>query len=175
MFRRGTLLCFRKFRASKKFMPERENHEFLWGICCIPVPENFVEERFSVSGGFGHRKRLCLKGNITNVQENLLFPNAGMFRRGTLLCFRKFRASKKFMPERENHEFLWGICCIPVPENFVEERFCVSGSFGHRKILCLTGNNTICYREIVVSHYRKFSSRYPSVIQKVSGIENFYA
>ena len=104
----------------------------------------------------------------------LLYPSNGNFRRGTLQCFRRFRASKTLMSEREYHEFLYGICCIPVPETFVEVPFCVSWGFGHRKRLCLMSNITNYYREIVVSQYRKVSSWYPSVLQEVSGIEKVY-
>ena len=37
------------------------------------------------------------------------------------------------------HDYPLKNFCLTVPKNFVEEPFCVSESFGHRKILCLRG------------------------------------
>ena len=37
------------------------------------------------------------------------------------------------------HTFPSKLFCLTVPNNFVEEPFCVSESFGYRKILCLRG------------------------------------
>ena len=60
-------------------------------------------------------------------------------RRGTHLCFKEFSVSKNFGNKRGG-----GVCvtifrqngfCLTVSNHFVEETFCVSESFGFRKLL----------------------------------------
>ena len=67
--------------------------------------------------------------------------SAEKFRRGTLLCFRKFLVSKNFMDKRGGgyHDFPSKLFCLTGLNHFVEELFCVSESFGYRKVLCLRG------------------------------------
>ena len=49
---------------------------------------------------------ICLYAKVSRVSvENFLFDSAEIFRRGTLLCFRKFWVLKKFMPQRVMSRF----------------------------------------------------------------------
>ena len=59
-----------------------------------------------------------------------------------MLCFRKYPVAKKFMDKREGggvgreyHDFPLENFCLTVPQNFVEEPFCVSESLWYRKML----------------------------------------
>ena len=54
----GTLLFFRVFPVSRKFMDRRgegRNHDLLSEIFCRTVPEKFIGEPFSVSETFRYR------------------------------------------------------------------------------------------------------------------------
>ena len=58
-------------------------------------------------------------------------PKNEKFRRGTLLCFRKFLVPKNVRDKRRGgyHDFLSKLFCLTVPKNFVGEAFCVSQNF----------------------------------------------
>ena len=110
--------------------------------------------------------------------EIVLSDGAEIFRRGTLLCRREFRVSKKFLDKNGvgNHDTLSKSFCLTVPSSFIDEPFCVSEQFGLRKILwqwgkyhdflskvcCLTipkkivSGTLLCPRKM---RYRKFSGR----------------
>ena len=63
-FRRGTLLCFKKFLLSKNSMDKgggREYHDFSSKICCHTVPKNFPGELFPVSEKFWYRNSSCIR------------------------------------------------------------------------------------------------------------------
>ena len=66
------------------------------------VPKNFVEKPFCVSENFWFRKMLGIRegAGITIFRQKVLSHSTESFRRGTLLCFRKFWVSKNFMPKR---------------------------------------------------------------------------
>ena len=65
-FRRGTLLCFKKFLVSKTFIDKkgggRECHNFPSKICCPAVPKNFVGEPFCVLAKSWYGKNLWIRG-----------------------------------------------------------------------------------------------------------------
>ena len=81
------------------------------------------------------------RGNITIFCQKFLSHSAKKFRRGTLLCFRKFLVSKNVRDKRGGryHDLPSKVFRLTVPNHLVEELFCVSESFGYRKILCLRG------------------------------------
>ena len=60
--------------------------------------------------------------------ENFLSHSAEKFRRGTLVCFRKFMVSKNVKGKRGggHHDFPSKTFCLTVPKNFVGEPFSVS-------------------------------------------------
>ena len=103
-FRRRTFLCFRKFGVSKNVRDKRGGgyHDFLSKLFCLTVPNHFVEEPFCVSESFGYRKMLGIReGRVSQFSvEIVLSHSTESFRRGTLLCFRKFGISKNCMPKR---------------------------------------------------------------------------
>ena len=63
---------------------------------------------------------LCKKVSRFSL-ENIFSHSAEKFRRGILLCFRKFLLSKTVRDKRGGgyHDFLSKIFCLTVPKNFV--------------------------------------------------------
>ena len=183
-YRRGTLLCCRKFLVSINVKEKRERER---GPSRLSL-ENLLSHRTEQlrKGNFCFRKLLVSKnvkgsrekGGTSRLSvENLLCHSTEKLRRGNL-CFRNFLVSKSVKDNRErgHHEFPSKICCLTVPKNFVGET-CVSENFWYRKMLRIreregAGITTFC-RKIVVSQYRKTSSG-KLVFQKGSGIAKFY-
>ena len=68
--------------------------------------------------------------------ENFLSQSAEKIRRGTLLCFRKFRVPKIVRDKRRGgyHDFLSKLFCLTVPKKFVGEPFSVSLISGIEKV-----------------------------------------
>ena len=67
-FCRGNFLCYRKFLASNNLKDKSGvggYHDFPSEKFCLTVPKNFVEEPLDASEKFGHRKILCIRGDIT--------------------------------------------------------------------------------------------------------------
>ena len=83
------------------------NHDFPSKLFCIVAPKQFVEEQlfdvFQKTSGseiFMVRRRETGGGVTISSIGYFLFQSTESFRRGTLLCFRKFRVSKIFMDRR---------------------------------------------------------------------------
>ena len=120
---------------------------FSFGIFCLTVPKNFVEESFCVAENCCYRKmsrrekgasRLFLESLLCHSTEKLRWAN---------LCFRKFLVSKNVKDEREgggHHDFPSKFCCLTVPKNFVAET-CVSEKFWYRKIFCMRWGGRECH------------------------------
>ena len=76
------------------------------------------------------------RGGVSKFSvENFLSQSAEKIRRGTLLCFRKFRVPKIVRDKRRGgyRDFLSKLFCLTVPKHSVEEPFCavfqkISGS-----------------------------------------------
>ena len=140
--RRRTLLCFTKFLVLKNVRDERggEYHDFLSKLFCFTVPKHFAGEYPLVFTFFWYRKIFCFRGLCQDFLSKLFLSHSTeKLRRRTLLCFTKFLVLKNVRDERggEYHDFLSKLFCFTVPKHVVEEPFCVSESFGYRKILCL--------------------------------------
>ena len=84
---------------------------------------------------------LYAKGYHAFPLKKFLSHSAKKFRRGTVLCFRKFLVTKNVRDMRGGgyHDFPSNLFCLTIPNHFVEEPFCVSEKFVFRKILCLRG------------------------------------
>ena len=92
--------------------------------------------------------------------EKFSSHKAEKFRRGALLCFRKFLLSKNVKDKgggRGYQDFPSKTFCLTVPKFFVREPFSVSLISGIEKFYVYEGNITIFYRKFVVSQYRKTS------------------
>ena len=110
-------------------------------IFCFTVPKEFVKEPFCVSENFPDGENIEeRKGRvITTVLRKCLFPSSETFRRGTLLCFRKFLILKnvdvnKGGGHHDPRQFFW----LTVPKKIVGEPFWVSEvlqskNFMHRR------------------------------------------
>ena len=68
-------------------------------LFCLTVS---VLEKFLVSENVRDRRW----GGCHVFPRKMFFLSIESFRRGAILCFGKFRVSKKFMPKREYHDFL---------------------------------------------------------------------
>ena len=75
-------------------------HDFLSETFCPKVPKKFGEESFSVSRFSVIEKIMHERGMPRFSFEKLLSHSTGKPRRGTLLCFRPFLVSNKFMDKR---------------------------------------------------------------------------
>ena len=96
-------------------------------ISCLTVPKIFVGEPFSVSLISGIEKLMPVRGISRFSIENLLSHSTKKLRRGTLLCFTKFRVAKKFMDKRGEYQDLPSkISCLTVPKIFIGEPLSIS-------------------------------------------------
>ena len=100
-----------------------EYYNFLWKICCLTVPKKFIEEPFCVSESFGYRKILGIRGGgkYQDFPSKFFCLSSEKFRRGTLLCFRKFRVSKNIRDVRGGVSSfsVKNFFCLTVPKHFV--------------------------------------------------------
>ena len=110
-FRRGTLLCFRKFQVEKKFMDKREGEvsRFPSKVVCLTVPKNAVGEPFSLSLLSGIEK-VWMRGwrgggNIKIFCRKFLVSQGQKISQGSPLGCHYFRVSKNFMLQRVMSRF----------------------------------------------------------------------
>ena len=108
------------------------------------MPKIFVGEPFSVSLISDMEKFYASKGYVTIFRRKFFvskYRNISS-RNHSMLCFRKILVVRKFMDKRGgggNQDFPSKIFCLTAPKNFIGEPFCVSESFGYRKILWIRG------------------------------------
>ena len=140
-FRRGTLLCFRKFLLSKSFI-----------------------DKGGVGGSvtFLHRKLLSLSTEELRRGTLLGFTK--------FLVSKKFIDNSGWGGEGVSR-FSVKSLFITVPKIFVGEPCSVSLICGIEKFHAYEGNITIFWGNFVVSQYGKTSWCNPSMFYKVSGIE----
>ena len=161
-------------------------HVFPSKIFGLTVPKNFVEQLFCVSENFWYRKILWIRGGggVSRFSvKNFLSRSAAKFRRGTRLCFRKFRVSKNFMPKR-------GISRFSI-ENLLSHSseklrrgtllICVSKNFWYRKNLWIKGGggrgreyHDFLSKISCLTVPKNFVGE-PFSVSLISGIERFYA
>ena len=174
-FRRGTRLCFRKFRVSKNFMPKRGISRF--------STENFSHStekfrrgtllcftKFLVSKRVMDKRGGGGEEGVSRFSVNFLSHSAEKFRRGTLQCVTNFGYRKILSIRGGYHVSASKTFCHTKPKNFVGEHFRVPENFVYRKILCIrsfmdekTGGITFFRRNFFVSQRRKTSYRKPLV------------
>ena len=94
------LQCVRKNGVSKILCIIGGYHDSSSKILYPTVPKNFVKKPFCVSENFGYGKILCTRGVYHDFLSKFFSHNPEKFRRGTLLCFRKFLVSKNFIDKR---------------------------------------------------------------------------
>ena len=106
-------------------------------------------------GTSGRRERVS-----SSSVKNFLSHSAEKFRRGNLLCFRKFLVSKKFMDKRgvgpagggrEYQVFPSKFFCLTVLKIFIREPFSASLISGIQKFYAYERNITVFYKKFVVS------------------------
>ena len=74
----------------------------------------------------------------------------------------------------EYHDFQSEMFCLTVPKEIAQESFSVSFNFGRRIFLCIRGLCHDSFPEIFCLTVPKKFIGYPSVFQKISGIEKFF-
>ena len=122
-------------------------------------------------------------GGVSRLSvEKFSSRSAEKFRRGTLQRFKKFRVSKKFMhkkgrgcydsPSKKN--------CVTVPKHFVEDPFCASANFWHRKTLWIIGvrgggggASITNFRQNFLSHCAEKLHREPFLLSEKFCYRNF--
>ena len=106
-FRRGTFLCFIKFRVSTNFLPKRGKSRFSIENLLSHSTEKLRRGTFC-NRNFSGWKGGCLKsrGSITIFCKNFFISQSRKRSSGTLLFFRKFRVSRFFMIKRGLSQFL---------------------------------------------------------------------
>ena len=89
--------------------------------------KNLVWEKNLWVGGVGGG------GSITSSVEFLLAHSVDKFRRGTLLCFKRFLVWQKFRDMRGVSRFSVEFFCLTLSERIAGEPFCVSKKFWYRR------------------------------------------
>ena len=144
-FRRGTFLCFRKFRVSKNFMSKRGRARSSIKNLLSRSTEKLRRgtllclTKFPVSKKFRDKKGRRRKGVLRFSVRFFLSPSAQKFRRGTLYGVTNFGWRKIVCFRGLCHDFPSKILCLSVPKHFAGEPFGVSENFWYRKILCFRG------------------------------------
>ena len=142
-FRRGTRLCFRKFRVSKNFMPKRGISRFSIGNLLSHSTEKLRRgtllcfTKFLVS-----KKFMDNRGGVSRFSvKYFLSHSAEKFRRGALQCVTNFGYRKDFMLQR----VMWRLC-VEFFLSHSAEKFrrgilliCVSENVRQRKSLWIRG------------------------------------
>ena len=140
-FRRETLLCFRKLRVSKIFIPKLVISRFSIEILLSQSTEELRRGTLLFLTSFLVLKNFWIRGAGDGGREFHLFPSiffvsqCQKFRRGILQCFITF-GYRKMLGIRVGgtHDFPPNLFCLRVPRHlFVEESFCavfknISGS-----------------------------------------------
>ena len=143
-FRRGTLRCIRKFRASQIFMHKKR------------ISLNSVEKSLSPSGDkIRQRTVLCFEKFLVSKSFKQRRGEASPFcrkffyltgpkklRQGTILCCvsENFWFGNFFMDKRGGGIRIFRQSfCLTVLKNFIGENFGVSENFSYRKFSCIGG------------------------------------
>ena len=152
-----TFLFFTKFLVSKNFVKYREYHDFLSKLC-FAVPKNFVEETFCLSEKIWCRNILWIReGRVLRFAvKNVLCQSTEPFRKGTLLCFRKFGVSKTFGSHRGISWVSIGNLLSHSTEPLRSGSLQCVTNFGFREILRLR-RSCPNFAIFFVSQYRKIS------------------
>ena len=70
---------------------EMGNHDLPSKVCCLTVPNSFLEDPFCVSENFWYRKNLGIAEEASRLSdEGLLSHSTGKFRGGTLCVLENF-------------------------------------------------------------------------------------
>ena len=133
MFRRGTHLCFRKFRVTKNSMPTRGISRFSIHKLLSHSTEKFRRgtlrsiKKFRASRFFMHKKRIS-----PNSVKKSLSHSADKIRKRTLLCFERLPLSKSFRQRRGE------------ASRFCPKFFHLTGTRKPRQ------GTTLCFRKLLV-------------------------
>ena len=133
MFRRGTHLCFRKFRVTKNSMPTRGISRFSIQKLLSHSTEKFRRgtlrsiKKFRASRFFMHKKRIS-----PNSVKKSLSHSGDKSRQRTVLCFEKILVSKSFKQRRgEASPFCRNFFYLTGPKKFRQGTIvcCVSENY----------------------------------------------
>ena len=168
-FRRGALL-FQKFSGLEK-LHKMVYHDFVekW---FSHSTEKFRTGTLCLSESFWYRNIWRKRGGYHLIPSIfILSHSAGNFRKGTILCFRKFLVSKDFMQKRGDHDFVWQFFCLTVPKNFVGRSLCFRKIVAQKN--CIRWCITILSEIDFLTAPKKFVGE-AFIFQKFSFIEIVY-
>ena len=124
-------------------------------LFCFTIPKEFVKEPFCVSDNFpdGENVEERKGRGITTVLRKCLFPISETFRRGNLLCFRKFLILKNVEVNKGGgHYDPRQFFRLTVPKKFVGEPFCVSEVLQSKFFMHRRGRGFTIFRWKFSSH-----------------------
>ena len=100
--RRGTFLCSRKILVSKKVKDNRGgHHDSPSKTCCLTLREKQSGEHSAVQKFSGIKQILWIRNGEPRLSvDDLLSHSTENFRRGSLLCCRKFLGPKNVKDRR---------------------------------------------------------------------------
>ena len=125
-----SVLCFRIFSVTKKFMDKRaggggEFQDFLPKIFCLTVPKNSIRESFTVAIISGNEK-VCIRGG----EEYQDFPSK----------FFCLTVPKNFIEKPFSASVIAGTEKVWIRERGGVSRFSVESFLSHRAVKIRTGN-----------------------------------
>ena len=187
-FRRGSILCSRKFRVSKSFMPKREikglSIESLLshsteklrvgtrrGFTFFPVSKNFMDERRRVEGrsvAFSCKERFVSQCRQTSYPSVLRFrkflgsKNVRVMRKGITILRRNFFESQYRIISQWNPSvrYYFRVSKIFLLGSVMSQFFI--GTFLSHGIENLRGGTVLCFTKILLSRklmYRRGTSQ----------------
>ena len=105
-FGRWTFLFFRKYRAAKNLMHQRVISRFCFGFVLLSTKKLCRGTVLCLTktppSKYAGRGRVVVSRLSV---ETVFSPGVETFRRRTILCFKKFRVSQKFMHENRISQF----------------------------------------------------------------------
>ncbi len=172
-------------------MPMRGLSHFSMEKLLSNSTEKLCREPFYVSQKLWCRKSFQIRGGggkssrerVSRLHvKSFLSHSAEKFRGGTLQSFINFGYRKFLCFCGEYQDFLWKICCLTVPKNFVGVPFCVSQSFWCQKNLWKRrgvgrreGGSRFKVKNFCLTILKKFVGEiYCAVFQKCSGSHKVY-
>ena len=156
---------FQKVSGIEKIYALREFHDFLWKICCLTVPKNFVGEPISVSLNSSIKKFLFERVMSRFSKGSLSSQSSDRLRSETLLRSTKIlEFEKNYGRAREGGEGLLHFSvkgfCLTVLKKLVEEPSVFEKNTGIEKKLAIRERASITiFLQIVLSQCSKILGR----------------
>ena len=179
-FRRGTLLCFRRFWVSKNFIPKKETLRISVKTLLSHGTERLRRGTLWCVTYFGYRNVLCLTWLFHVFLSNFFCNAVPENLVGELFCVSQFFWYRKNLwikggggkggwKRREGVSlFSVKFFRLTVPKNIVGEHFCFSKGFGYRKLFWSRGEyHNFGWKICCLTVLKKFEPEHFCVSQNV--------